>query len=75
MFEDEDIRKIITDCIIQSGLKITNWDFILLLWITLVAIRPKGKHKGQSDDAGAEGTHGSTGMRQLKLHEVIRNSN
>lgn len=34
-FEDENLKKIvITDCIMQSGLKITKWDFILLVWIT-----------------------------------------
>lgn len=75
MFEDEDVKKIITDCTIQSGLKSTNWDFILLLWITFVAITPKGKQKGQAEDAEAEGIGGSIGVKQLKLHEVIRNSN
>lgn len=75
MFEDEDVKKVITDCTIQSGLKITNWDFIRLLWITFVALRPKEKHKGQPEDAEAEGIRGSIGVKQLKLHEVIRNSN
>ena len=37
--------------------------------------RPKGSGRDQSEDAEADRIHGRVGMRDVKLHEMIRNNN